>query len=1023
MRKPVLLLLLASFALPACAAKHVTVEQLGRLLAADRGKPDLKVAEQLAGLEITERLSTAKFSRWEAALPGPESRRALLILADLSAFLDPPTAEIPGTAQPDLASQRKMMTTAVTYATKTISKLPDFFATRDTIYFADTPQSYRADMSAVPYEPLHPVSRSSDAVLYRDGREVIDPDAAKRGKYEPTAHGLTTSGVFGPILGTVLVDAAQGKLTWSHWEGGSTGPIAVFHFAVTRENSHYEVSFCCLAGESGNDVFKQYSGYHGEISVDPMNGTILRLKLEAELKPADPLLRSDILVEYGPVEIGGKAYVCPVKSVSITLAPAQRSLEMQRYRGSLLDSDAAAARDHLQTLLNDVAFVQYHQFRAESHILSGDTANPGDSKDSTAPAAAASPDGEGALKTGAAAAPSADITEPTRAQLSVSQGSTAATPASEVPGPAIPAPEAPVPEIAVAESAGLPQSPAAPTLTPNAGFTLRVTSRLVDVGVLAVDKKEHPVTDLKPENFEVFDNGRKQTVRLFSRTGGEAATESSLAPGELGSAANERTYANRPADLVDTKPGTEATEGSVTILLIDASSLAWVDLRYAREEMLKFLEKLPPSDRVGLYVQSAHGFQVLVEATADHAFLASKLHQWMPSAQDLARAQEMEVRNRQQFDYVLNPEDLQSVNGNINTAPDTATGVDPNLRDDGRNSGRTAMAILVGVARHLAAIPGHKNLVWVASENVLVDWTDTAVGSDKGSKHIDAYVLRAQEALNDGHVSVYPLDASKLETMAIDPSLNNRNIELSPSVTAPPPPQSGGAAPGRVIAEMQQDIHPVQGAIQQLAESTGGRVFRRSSNIAANLNSVVADGRAAFLLGFAPDTPADDKYHLLTVKITGRRGVMLRYRAGYQYSREPATLKDRFQQAIWKSLDLSEIGISANTGAASQGTTLKLNIATNDLALKQQGDRWLDKLDIFLVRRDDESLHARITEQTLRLMLKTDTYARLMREGIPFDQFIEKVQDSGSIRIIVVDENSGSMGSVTVPAAALKAKN
>jgi len=232
-----------------------------------------------------------------------------------------------------------------------------------------------------------------------------------------------------------------------------------------------------------------------------------------------------------------------------------------------------------------------------------------------------------------------------------------------------------------------------------------------------------------------------------------------------------------------------------------------------------------------------------------------------------------------------------------------------------------------------------------------------------------------------------------------------------------------GVAGGRGSAEMQQDIHPIQGAIQQLAEATGGRIFRRSGDIAVNLNTVVADGRAVYLLGFTPDTSADDKYHLLTVKLTGQRGVMLRYRAGYQYSREPATLKDRFQQAIWKSLDASEIGISANTGAASQGTTLKLNITTNDLALKQQGDRWLDKLDIFLVRRDDEGLHARISEQTLRLILKSETYAKLMREGIPFDQFIEKVQDSGSLRIIVVDENSGSMGSVTVPALALKVKN
>jgi hypothetical protein len=222
---------------------------------------------------------------------------------------------------------------------------------------------------------------------------------------------------------------------------------------------------------------------------------------------------------------------------------------------------------------------------------------------------------------------------------------------------------------------------------------------------------------------------------------------------------------------------------------------------------------------------------------------------------------------------------------------------------------------------------------------------------------------------------------------------------------------------------MQQNIHSIQGFIQQLAEATGGSIFRRSGNIAANLNAVVADGHAAYLLGFAPDTPADDKYHQLTVKVLGRRGMKLRYRTGYKYAREPATLKERFHQAVWQSLDLSEIGVSAKIGVSSEGSVLKLSVATKDLALKQQNERWTDKLDIFLAQRDDEGLNARITGQTLHLTLKSATYAKLMREGLPFDQFIEKVQESGSVRVIVVDENSGSMGSVTVPIAALTAKN
>jgi VWFA-related protein len=1005
MQKLGLLLLAAGFALPGFAATRITVEQLEHVLASAHGRPDVKVARQLSGLELTERLSAAKLSRWEADSPGPESRQALVALADLSAFLDPPAAEIPATATPDLETQRKIMAQAVDYAVRTISKLPDFFATRDTIHFEDTPPR----QLETGYRPLHPVARTSATLLYRDGKEVVDSGAAKGNLSQQAGPALTTSGVFGLILGTVLVDSSHGKLVWSHWEQAAPGVEAVFRYAVPREQSHYRVEFCCVPGDGGNGAFKQLSGYHGEIKVNPLNGAVLRLTLEADLQPADPLLRSDIVVEYGPVEIGGKTYICPIKSVSITVSPALRSDadEMQRYRGKLLDKDNRDAREHLQTLLNDVVFEQYHLFRAEARILSGNSAEAEMKQPASSPTAE--------MTNAGSAAPAEASVEAAPAEAIV-PAPPAASVAESIPVEP-PAPEAATPEINVAQATGLPETPATPqTGSTSSSFTLHVTTRLVDVGVVAVDKRGHPVTDLKPGDFEIYDNGRKQTVRSFSQTGVESAKEPGSTPGQP-------VFSNRRTDTVDAQPGTGVTEGSTTILLLDPSNLAWPDLSYARGEMLRFLQSLPANQFVGLYVMSRHGFQVLQEGTADHALLASKLHGWMPSAQDLAQAQEMEQRNRQQFDYVLNPGDLQSVNGNINTSPDTASMTDPQLRDNGSNPGRAAMSILAAVARHLAANPGHKSLVWVTSDNVLVDWTDRAVSVDQGSKRVDALVLHVQEAMNDAHVSVYPLDASQLETNAIDPSLLGRNVQLSPSVTAPAPAQGGGQAPGRVAAEMQQDLHPIQAAIQEMAEATGGRAFRRNGQIAKNLDEVIADGRAAYLLGFTPDTPADDQYHLLTVKLVARRGVTLRYRTGYEYAKEPVTLKERFQRAVWQALDVSEIAVSANPVAASEGTTLKLNIAANDLALKQQAERWADKLDVFLIQRDDEGLHARITGQTLTLTLKPATYAKLLQQGIPFDQYIEKRPDAGSLRIVVVDENSGRMGSVTVPAAALKGKS
>jgi VWFA-related protein len=1018
-----LLALIMMLTLPAHAAKQMSVGQLERMLATAHGKADAKIAQQLSTLELTERLSPPSLLRLESQMPGAESRRALVVLADVSAFLNPPASEIPAAATPDLSTQRQILAKAVDYATNSIRHLPNFFATRDTIHFEDSPSGQRPDASAIPYVPMHAVGRTSATVHYRDGHEIVN--SSLRNHAMPS-HGLITSGVFGPILGTVLVDVPHGNLVWSHWEQGSSGPQAVFRFHIPKEKSHYEVEFCCVAGDTENGVFKQFSGYHGEIAVDPLSGAIYRLTLKADLKKSDALVRSDILVEYGPVKIGGNTYTVPLKSISITLAPAFVP-GMQRFRGELLDPDPWAAREHLQTMLNDVAFEQYHVFRSDARIVSGDHSEPAANAGISESAGATSeePPVKDIANPAADKGPPAVPTDnPSSATPAVSAtGSTTPAPPSATPSPA--------PEISVADESSLPDS-SLPAKTPShaGAFTLHVTTRLVDVSVVALDKKGHPITNLKPEDFKVYDNERKQEVRFFSRAEAEFTTQPAEAPQPQGATPEQLVYSNRRADIADAKAGTTATESTVTVLAIDASNLAWADLSFARGQILQFLQKLPPGEPVGLYVQSSRGFRVLAERTADHGLLVSKLSQWMPSAQELARAQQEEQRNRQQFDWVEHNEDLKYVNGNKTSEPETATPIDPQLRDFGANPGRQALSILIGMAGHLASIPGHKNLVWITSDNVLADWTDKAVSTDKGSKHLEDFALRAQEALNDAQVSIYPLDASQLETMAIDPGLQNSEIKLAPGAPTFPQPK-GSSTPmpvqqdtgtGRTMAELQQDVHPIQASIQAISEATGGRVFPRSGNIAINLNSVVADGHATYLLGFSPDTAADDQYHLLKVKVSKRHGMILRYRTGYLYSKEPATLKERFMQAIWQPLDVSEIAVTAHATPVFTGATLKLNIAINDLGLRLGGARWLDKLDVFVVHREDDGRHARVAGRTLVLALQPTTYQSLLENGIPFDQFIEKTENTGSIRIVVVDENSGRIGTVTLPTSILQGK-
>ncbi len=1072
MRRLMVLAALAALALPAGAARRITVAQLEQALTAELSahRADADVAFKVGQLELSERLTSVTLDRFAAKLPlGPRTALALQLLADQSAFLDPPASELPATRAPDVATEQRMIDAARAHAVQTWSRLPNFFVTRATNRFDNTAQVLHQGEWPVRLG-LHPVGSVTRQVTFRDGKEVQDAAAEGSNAAAPQELGLRSWGEFGPALTVVLADMAKQKVVFSHWELTPGGLAAVYRYEVPREASHYAVTFSYLSetvvgrtqfGYSGRQrtpqqvaniprskdlqAYSETPAYHGEIAIDPATGAVLRLTIEAVLGSGDPLLRAATMIEYGPVTLGDRRFICPVRSLAISLEPAALygcgSSGQMALNG--VGDDAAWENSKGQCgggpvlLVNETGFTNYHRLGSTTRILTGAEA-----------LAAAGPSGQPAEATASTAAATADAAPAAPASSGIATGSARASAvdaqqpeaqaASSVPAPAAPSvadaaraevpapppsPPAPVvPEVTMEAARDVPDQPAAAPEPQPGDVTLKLTSRLVDVGVTVYDKKGRPVKDLKQEDFEIYDNGRKQQIRFFNGFTGESGAPASAQPA---SAASGQTFTNRSPDASAPGPAPRAQEDAATILLIDESHIAWADLSYARQQILKFLNGAAPGERIGLYAMTTLGFRVLTEVTTDHASLIARLEKWMPTAQSVQQAQDEEMRNRQQFNEVHNVADLNSVNGNQIDVPDAEQPVDPQLLTMGDNPARASLIILGEVARHLAAIPGHKTLVWVSSDNVFADFRDQQVGVDKSAKEVDSYALRAQEAMNEAHAAVYPFDVSQLEGGAIAADIQHRNVELTQAAmdTASLAPGGSGVGrnmtAGRTTAEMNQDLHPIQGPIRQVSDATGGRTVRRAGDLAAQLAEVVAEGNASYMIGFSPDTNADNQYHNLTVKLNGKHGMIARYRTGYFYAKEPATLRERFQQAVWQPMDVNEVAVTAAVDKMSAGANVKIDVATGDLGMQERGGRWMDKLDFFFIQRDDAGIHAQVEGQTLGLRLKPSTYQNLLPAGIPFEREVRLKPGTASLRVVVVDENSGRMGSVTIPAQAM----
>jgi hypothetical protein len=348
---------------------QVTVQDLQQTIVANQWKSDKELAEDLATMQLTERLSTPLLQRLNVYLPGEKSRQALLALADASAFLDLPAKDELADPAPDAQTAGQIISSATDFVLATVSKMPDFLASRTTTRFQDMRVSHLGYVpTIVTGGSFALVDKVNASVAYRNGHELETKYAAKKaGETGSSSQGLTTSGIFGPLLGVVMADILKGKIGWGHWERGVSGPVAVFHYSVAKDKASYPVRYCCFPDKKrAMQLYEAIPAYHGEIAIDAKTGSILRLVIKTDLEPFQPIFRADVVVEYGPVEIGGKSYICPRKSVSIATTTAT-VLNGIVYREDhviqQLDSGPKV------TAINDVSFDSYHVFAGEMRIL------------------------------------------------------------------------------------------------------------------------------------------------------------------------------------------------------------------------------------------------------------------------------------------------------------------------------------------------------------------------------------------------------------------------------------------------------------------------------------------------------------------------------------------------------------------------------------------------------------------------------------------------------------------------------
>jgi hypothetical protein len=281
------------------AREKIAVDRLPQVLETLRTLSDSEAAKRLSGMELSARLSSANPAELRSLVHGKKANEAFTVLANRSAFLPPPAAEIADAPAPAVQEQRRMLDRTIHYLQETLLRLPDLFATRTTVRYEEPAQKKDQTWKiAAADQSLHPVATESVTVLVRNSKETTEGDARAANHQHGRERSLIAEGTFGPMLAQVLVDVADphSQLKWGRWERDAQGQRAVFRYVVPREFAHFEVSFCCLADPDGTVPFNTTAAYHGEITIDPETGAVYRITAEADLLPRLPIDRSEVMV-------------------------------------------------------------------------------------------------------------------------------------------------------------------------------------------------------------------------------------------------------------------------------------------------------------------------------------------------------------------------------------------------------------------------------------------------------------------------------------------------------------------------------------------------------------------------------------------------------------------------------------------------------------------------------------------------------------------------------------------------------
>jgi VWFA-related protein len=434
-----------------------------------------------------------------------------------------------------------------------------------------------------------------------------------------------------------------------------------------------------------------------------------------------------------------------------------------------------------------------------------------------------------------------------------------------------------------------------------------------------------------------------------------------------GGPGNELRLARLPAGIFTNR--SERAPGpprNLTALVLDAINVSPNGQLSIQAQLMRYMKELPPNARVAMY-RLGNQVTVLQDLTDDIGALRAQIAKLDVTLRpELASAG---IRPPGALDLGLGPRGASGAKSRADMAKAEADALSVYNTDLLETRVTMTLAGLEALGDHLAAIPGRKSLVWISSG---VPILTRAAGS---LKSYEQRIRKTAERLASQGIAIYP---------ATDPRTQS-------------------------------------GALDILAEITGGRVVKSINDPAQGVTAAAADMRGAYSLGFYAIDEPDNTWRRLDVKVQ-RHSVRLSHRKGY-LSRVAALQpqdwsEDQWSAAVYNPLGSTNLRVDASceiiSNAGSRTLRVVLYVAAADLAFRRLGNELGADIEVAIAEKSADGKF-RIRKENSSIRFPDARAAEAATSLARYTQNWQIGPDTSTIRLIARDRFTGRYGTLDVP--------